>query len=250
MPVSPIEKAQRTAAPVAGWAYLLSFAVVVYVNFGIHDRLIVPDNALQTARNILANEVLYRVGIAGDLLYCFGIVVLVTALYVILRPINHGLALLAAFLRLVWVLMWLAVVLRFFDALRLLSATDVLHGFQPGQVEGLAWLNLETRVDYYYVGLLFGSLASTLCGYLWFKSRYIPRSIAVFGIASSVWCVACTLAYYVFPHFDSWVNLWAFDTPMGLFDIAVSLWLLTKGLNPPELIASVTTTPGVVRRTR
>jgi hypothetical protein len=130
--------------------------------------------------------------------------------------------------------MWLAVVLRFFDALRLLSSTDVRHGFQSGQLEGLAWLNLETRVDYYYVGLLFGSLASALCGYLWLKSRYVPRSLAVFGVASSGWCLACTLAYYVFPHFDNLVNLWAFDTPMGLFDIGLNLWLVSKGLSPSE----------------
>jgi hypothetical protein len=29
------------------------------------------------------------------------------------------------------------------------------------------------KSDYYYVGLLFGALASTVCGYLWLKSRYI-----------------------------------------------------------------------------
>jgi hypothetical protein len=97
VPVSTIEKAQRSAAPVAGWAHFLSFALVVYVNFAIHDRLIVPDNPHETARNILAREQLYRIGIAGDLLYCVGIIVLVAALYVILRPVNRGLALLPHF---------------------------------------------------------------------------------------------------------------------------------------------------------
>jgi uncharacterized protein YjeT (DUF2065 family) len=28
------------------------------------------------------------------------------------------------------------------------------------------------------------------------------------------------------------VNLWWFDTPMTLFDIALSLWLIIKGLGP------------------
>jgi len=28
------------------------------------------------------------------------------------------------------------------------------------------------------------------------------------------------------------VNLWWFDTPMGLFEIALSLWLLIRGLRP------------------
>ena len=59
-----IEPAQQTAARVAGFAYLITFATVVYVNFGIHDRLIVEHNAAETARNILAHERLFRIGIA------------------------------------------------------------------------------------------------------------------------------------------------------------------------------------------
>jgi uncharacterized protein DUF4386 len=84
-----IEPAQQTAAKVAGFAYLITFASVVYVNFGIHDRLIVENNA-ETAQNILAHERLFRIGIVGDLVYCAGVVVLLTALYVILRPVNRG----------------------------------------------------------------------------------------------------------------------------------------------------------------
>jgi hypothetical protein len=120
MTISTIDDSQRTAARVAGFAYLITFATVVYVNFGIHGRLIIRNNAAETARNILAHERLFRIGIAGDLVYCAGVVVLLTALYVILKPVSRGLALLAAFWRLVWVLMWLVMTLNLFDALRLL----------------------------------------------------------------------------------------------------------------------------------
>ena len=99
-------------------------------------------------------------------------------------------------------------------------------------------LHLGARFDYYYVGLLFGALASTVCGYLWFKSRYIPRALAAFGVISSAFCVACTFVFYIFPGFDKIVNLWWFDTPMGLFDIALSFWLLFKGLRPSGVAAA------------
>lgn len=237
MPVGTIDKDQRTAARVVGWSYLLSLVIVVYDNFAIFERLIVPGNVAATAQNILAHEQLYRLGIAGDLLYSVGVVVLLTALYVVLRPVNRGLALLATFLRLVWVLMWLAMTLHLFDALRIVGSPDYLRAFQPEQLQGLARFYLGTRFDYYYVGLLFGSLASTLCAYLWFKSSYIPRGLSAFGIVSSAWCAACTFVFYVFPHFDSLVNLWWFDTPMGLFDIATSFWLLFKGLPSSDLAA-------------
>src|SRR6266481_3209253 len=226
------DESQHKAARVAGFAYLVTFAAVVSVNFGIHDRLVV-DNVAETARNIQAHERLFRIGIAGDLIYCAGIIVLLTALYVILKPVNRGLALLAAFWRLVWVLMWLVITLNFFDALRLLRGADYLRAFEAERLQALARLYLGTRFDYYYVGLLFGALASTVCGYLWFKSRYVPRALAAFGVISSAFCVACTFVFYIFPNFDKIVNLWWFDSPMGIFDIATSFWLLFKGIRTP-----------------
>jgi hypothetical protein len=233
MTITAIDETQRKAAKVAGLAYLITFAIVVYVNFGIHDRLI-SQNHEETARNIVAHERLFRVGIAGDLIYCAGVVVLLTALYVILRPVSQGLALLAAFWRLVWVLMWLAMTLNLFDALRLLTGAHYVHAFEAERVQALASLYLGSRFDYYYVGLLFGALASAVCGYLWLKSLYIPRALALFGLISSAFCVVCTLVFYIFPSFDKIVNLWWFDSPMAIFDIALSFWLLFKGLRPYE----------------
>ncbi len=235
-----INDSQRQAAKVAGLSYLITFATVVYVNFGIHDRLMVDNNAAETARNILAHEQIFRIGIVGDLIYCVGVVALLTALYVILKPVNRGLALLAAFWRLVWVLVWLLMTLNLFDALRLIHGAHELRAFDPDHLQALATLYLGMRFDYYYVGLLFGAAASTVCGYLWLKSRYVPRSLAAFGLISSAFCVACTLVFYIFPDFDKMVNLWWFDMPMGIFDIVISLWLLFKGLRQPEVVEPAT----------
>jgi hypothetical protein len=230
MTISPINEIQRRAAVVAGFSYLITFAIVVYVNFGIFDHLIVVNSAAETAQNILKHERLFRIGITGDLIYCAGVVVLLTALYLILKPINSGLALLAAFWRLTWVLIWLVMTLNLFNALRLLSDANYLGAFETERLQALARFYLGSSFDYYYVGLLFGALASTVCGYLWFKSRYIPRALAILGVISSAFCVACTLIFYIFPNFNKTVNLWWFDSPMGIFDIALSFWLLFKGL--------------------
>jgi hypothetical protein len=98
-------------------------ATVVFANFGIHARLIVAGNAAETARNIMAHERLFRIGIACGLIYGAGLVVLLTALYVILKPVDRGLALLAAFWRLVYALMWVLMTLNLFEALRLRNST-------------------------------------------------------------------------------------------------------------------------------
>jgi Domain of unknown function (DUF4386) len=180
MTISTIDESQRTAARIAGSACPISFVTLVAVNFGIFARLIVSGNPAETARNIVAHETLFRIGVAGDMVYCVGVVVLLTALYVILKPVSQYLALLAAFSRLAYGLTWNLVTLNLFTALRLLSDADYSRAFGPDQLPALARLYLS-GYDAYYIGLLFWGLGTTVASYLWFKSSYIPRALAAFG---------------------------------------------------------------------
>src|SRR5262245_38292865 len=97
--VSTVEESPGKAARAAGLAYLISFAVIAYVEFGIHQRLysgdpnLGPFNAAETARNILAHQSLYRLGIVLDLSYCVGVAIVVAAFYLILRPFGPMIAL-------------------------------------------------------------------------------------------------------------------------------------------------------------
>src|SRR5438552_14647073 len=88
-----IDNSQRTAAKVAGWSGLLTFAIVVFGNYVLLNPLIVPGNAAATAQNIVAHQTQLRITVVCFLTYSLGVVVLLSALYVILKPINPGLAL-------------------------------------------------------------------------------------------------------------------------------------------------------------
>ena len=48
----------------------------------------------------------------------------------------------------------------------------------------------------------------------------------------------CAIPFIVFPHFDTMVNAYWFDTPMALFEMALGLWLLFKGLRLDGLAES------------
>jgi uncharacterized protein DUF4386 len=232
MTTNAIDGSQRTAARIAGLAFPISFVTVVAVNFGIFARLIVSGNPAETARNILAHETLFRIGVVGDMVYCVGGVVLLTALYIILKPVSQNLALLAAFGRLVHAFTYLLATINLLTALRLLSGADYSRAFGPDQLPVLARLYLS-GFDQYYVGLLFWALGATVGSYLWFKSNYIPKALAAVGVFSSAWCVACTFILLIFPGFRSVVNWWWYDSPMGLFELALSFWLLFKGIRAP-----------------
>ena len=231
MTISSIDESQRTAARVAGFTYLFTMAIVSLAYFSIYAHLLVAGNAAETARNVMAHERLFRINIACDVIYCAGVVVLLTALYVILEPVNRGLALLAAFFRLVYALMWVVIALSLLDVLRLLSGAGYLRAFEADRLQALAGLYLG--VPAYAVGLPFYGLASTVCSYLWFKSKYIPRALAAWGVISSVGCVTCAFANIIIPNFAKVVNPWWFDTPMAGFEMATGFWLLFKGIRTP-----------------
>jgi len=236
--ISTLDESQRKAARVAGFAFLFAMVIVVVANYGINFRLIVPNNAVETARNILAHKTLFRTNIACNLIYVVTVLVLLSALYVILKPVNRHLALVATFCRLVLGLMWGITALNSLSALRLLGDAAYLPVFNAEQLQALARLHLTANFDAYYVGLPFWGLASMVCGYLWFKSRYIPRALAVFGVISSAWCVFCAFAFIIFPHFDTTVHPGWFDMPMVIFEMSLGVWLLFMGLGPSRLAKS------------
>ncbi len=235
MITNKIDSSQRTAAKVAGIAGVLAFALVVFGNYVLLGPLIVPRNAADTGRNILAHETQFRVALTCFIAYGIGAIVLLTALYVVLAPVNRGLALAGALFRLVFALLWLLAPLNLLGALRLLSNANYLQVFEPDRLQALARLHLGANFDDYYVGLPFFGLAATVCAWLWLKSNYIPKGLAIFGVISSVWCVLCAFVFLIFPNFNKIVNDYIFDTPMAIFELVVSLWLLVKGLRSSRI---------------
>src|SRR5215468_5086589 len=101
-----ITTSQRTGAKVAGIAGILAFALVVFGNYVLLGPLVVPRNAADTARNILAHETQFRAALICFISYDVGAILLSTALYVILAPINRGLALGGALFRIVFAMLW------------------------------------------------------------------------------------------------------------------------------------------------
>src|SRR6266404_547363 len=230
MTTDKIDNSQRTGAKVAGIAGLLAFVLVVFGNYVLLGPLLVPRNAVDTARNILAHETQFRLALICFITYGVGAIVLLSALYVILAPVNRGLALAGALFRLVFAMLWLIAPLNSLAALRLLGDASYLKVFEPDRLQALARVQLAGSFDDYYVGLPFFGLAATVCAYLWLKSKYIPSGLSIFGVIGSAWCVFCALIFLIFPGFNKIVNDYLFDSPMAMFELAVSFWLLFKGL--------------------
>ncbi len=137
-PYPAITPAQQTAAKVVGFLYLIQMALAIFAEIFVRARLIVPRDAVQTAGNIGAHERLFRISLAGDLIIYASVVVLFWGLYVILKPINKDVALLAVFFRVIEQAILAVTTLFGFIALRLLSNAEYLRVVDTAQLQALA----------------------------------------------------------------------------------------------------------------
>ncbi len=227
-----VGESQRKAAKVVGAVYLFGFVAVFDVY--VRGRLIIENNAAETARNIIAHERLFRLGVAVDLIEMASIVVLATALYVILKTVNENLALLAAFWRLMEAAICVVMTLSSFDVLRILSGAEYLRVFEADRLQAMATIYVGAHGDGYNVAEMFLGLGSTVFAYLWFKSRFIPRALAAWGVFSSLLLATCTVAFIIFPRFDDLADP-ACYIPIAIFELTMGFWLLIAGLRPPEI---------------
>lgn len=177
-------------------------ATAVFAEIYVRGRLIVPDDAAETARNIMAHERLWRLGIASYLLCLLTDVALITALYVILKRVDQHLALFATFMRVIET----AIV-----------PVDLI------------------RVSTYGAGIdlsfVFLGIGSTVFGYLWFKSNYVPKALAALGVFGSLLLAAGSFAVIIFPNPPKILSL-GYMMPLGVFEVTIGFWLLLKGLRP------------------
>ena len=89
-------------------------------------------NASETVNNIVTNERLFRISIVSDLVTFAGVVVLTVALWVLLKPVNRDIALLAAFWRLVESSILCVITLSSFLVLYLSSGAEYLKAIEAG----------------------------------------------------------------------------------------------------------------------
>ncbi len=198
--MNTIGNSQRTAARIAGASGLLAVVTVIFGNYALLSPLVIRGDAFNTARNIVAHQTQVRLALTCFLAYGASVVVLLSALYVVLRPLNGFLAILGALFRLVFALFWLLTTLNLLSALRLLGSATYLQIFEPDRLQVLAttadrgeFRRLLRRSAFFWIGrddlrLLMAKVTVHPEGASCFRRRLV--------------CVVCDLCF-CFPNFPN-----------------------------------------------
>ena len=226
---------QLKAARLAGLLFLLAMATGLFAEFYVHfpSTLIVIGDPAKTASNIMANERLYRIGIANNIITFAIDVVLIWALYVLLKPVNRNLALLAVFFRVVETTLACVAIINSYVAMQFVGDADHLKAFDTNQIQTLLILHDTYALTFVVVAIFLG-LGSTIFNYILFKSRYIPKALAAWGIFASLLLLMSQFAIIIFPKVEKTI-IPACYGPIAIDEIALGFWLLIKGANIPEI---------------
>jgi hypothetical protein len=209
-----IATSPRLRARIIGVVYLLFFLTAIL------GALLTPG----TPTDIMAHQALFRWGFAVSLISLAFYVALTVLFYILFRPVNRTLALLAAFFSLVGCVVQ-AVGSVFQLAPLVLLSGNQSSAFNVQQLQAMAQTFLNLNVQAGYVGIVFFGLFDIAIGLLIWRSTFLPRILGVpMVVAGLTW-----LAFLSPPLANYLV------TPIQvigfLAEAALMLWLLVRGVN-------------------
>jgi Domain of unknown function (DUF4386) len=179
---------------------------------------------------------LFRLGIAGELIGQAGFVFVALALYDLLKGVNRRHASLMVTLIVVSIPIAFLNELNSIAALVLVRGADFLSIFEKSQRDALAMLFLNLHHHGFVVAEIFWGLWLFPLALLVYRSRFLPRFLGVWlALAGFAW-VILSLTGVLLPQYQDKVDSYAQLAFFG--EIAFMLWLVIKGAKPPALHAT------------
>lgn len=217
-------------ARVGGVLYLLIILIGMFSVIFVRGRLIVSGDVAATASNIMASQSLWRLGIAADLIEHVLDIPVMLIIYVLLRPTNKNLALLALLFTVVQTAVLVANKLNLLVTLFFLGNSASLRSFEPNQLHALSYVGLKVHDYGMGVGLIFFGFACLVEGYLIYRSGYLPRTIGVLMEIAGLCYLTQSFSLLLFPDFANAIFP-AIMLPSFVAELSFCLWLIVKGVN-------------------
>ena len=216
-------------ARVGGALYLIMIALGIFQEFFIRGRIMAGGDAAATFANLKKMEMLWRTGIATELLMVIISIVLSMILYVLTRPVHKELALLALLFYAIGLAVEGAYAIQLVEALFPLGRNAYLTAFTPGQLQAMTTLAMKTHVFGFGIVLLLLGPFFFVTGYLVFKSPYLPKPIGVLYQLAGLAYMFNGFVLVLAPQFAGRAFM-IMAAPVFIGETSFAVWLLIKGV--------------------
>ncbi|MBK5272586.1 MAG: DUF4386 domain-containing protein [Bacteroidia bacterium] len=221
-------------ARAAGFLYLITIIAGGFAEMFVREGLTVPGNAVATAHNILASEQMYRYGFVADLFVIICGTFLTLIFYILFKPVNRNLSLLALIFGSIAAAVMAVNLLNQFAPLLLLHNTGYLKAFKIEQLQTFSLFFLDLQSQGYNISLLLFAFYFPIIGWLVYKSNFLPRTLGVLYALAGLGYLINSLAWFLFPHLAAHLFPYVL-LPAFIGETSMSLWLIFKGIKVPEI---------------
>lgn len=223
----------QVQARIAGGLYLIIIATGLFAELFVRDALTVSGNAEATARNIMASEPLWRLGVSSELVDEACSIALALLFYYLFKPVSRTLVLIAVSFALVSMIIVIEDALFFLAPTLLLGGAHYLSAYPPGQLQALALFSLRLQDAGFNASLAFFGVHCLLIGYVIYRSTFLPRILGALYALAGLCYVINSSALFLTPRFAAHLDPYIL-IPSFIGELSLCLWLLVIGVDAPR----------------
>jgi len=220
----------KRLARIAGVLYLLNGIVAGFAEGFVEPRMYAAGNAATTARNLLANPGLVRLGVVADLFQATEWLFLAMTLYLLLKHVHQSMArAMVVIVALATGIACLSAVFEF-EGLRVATGAVNLAALGTAGSNAMVLLLLDTQHYGILIAQIFFGLWLIPLGYLAYKSAgWFPKWLGVLLVVGGVCYLVDLLALFLVPDFGQTIHTFIV-IPSALAEISMVLYLLVIGV--------------------
>jgi hypothetical protein len=216
-------------ARAGGVLYLIIIVLGIIEEAFIRGRIAVAGDAAATFANLRKMAMLWRAGVAIEMVLLIATVILSVILYALTKPVHKDLALLALLFGSIATAVEMSYSMQLVEALFPLGRNAYLTAFTQPQLEAMTALAMKSHVFGFGICLLMFGPFFLVTGHLIFTSGYFPKAIGALYELAGVAYMFNGFVLLLAPQFSGGAFM-VMAVPAFIGETSFALWLLIKGV--------------------